>query len=292
VPAYGPNIANAVMSMFESEGMRIAARRLSFSIPRYKLSKLVQEKMVKVRDLVKHCEDTPSISAGSARATENLLAFVQEFEKLDESSIKDIHDWERFVGRFVLSTEWQSKLHFDHLLGLFGFEREVADVLRKTSFTNAKGEVETFEQHALRWLGKALAAYGPPGALTDVVNLVFAMTGDSWDGLSDVEIAQKIKAFSEKVIVASDTSGVWVPTHCFHDGEIDDCLAWVLLEHIWGGQDRKVLIQLPEDPDFDALAKEWARLPGCEVWRDPDSRNAVALRDAHKDHRPKEEARQ
>jgi hypothetical protein len=288
-PSYGPSIANAVMAMFESEGMRSIARRLSFAIPRYKLSKLVQEKMVKVRDLIKHCKDTPDIDASSAPAVLQLEAFVEAFEKLGESDIKDLYDWEGFVGRFAESG-WQSRLHFDHLLGNFGFTKEVSDTLRKTDFTNAKGEVETFEQHAFRWLGKAMAAYGPPGALVDVVNLIFAMTGDSWDGLSDIEIAQKIAHFSAKVVAARDNTGLWVPTHLFHDGETDDCLTWVLLEHIWSGQERKVLIQLPEDPDFGWLAEEWAGLPGCEVWRDPDSKNSMALRDTHlKNHRPKEE---
>lgn len=289
-PAYGPSIANAVMSMFESEGMRSIAKRLSFTIPRHELSKLVQEKMFKVHDLIRHCDDTPDIAASSAAAVEKLRAFVEEFETLTESDIKDVYDWEGFVGRHVVAPGWQSKLHFDHLLGNFGFEKQVAETLRNTNFTNAKGEVDTFEQHALRWLGKAMAAYGPRGCLVDVVNLVFAMTGDTWEGLSDTEIAQKIEAFGARVVAARDTSGMWVPTHLFHDGETDDCLTWAVLEHVWNGQEHSVLIQLPEDADFDPLAETWASLPGCQVWRDPDSANMQALRDTHlKNHRPAEE---
>merc|ERR1719277_83034 len=103
--------------------------------------------MVKVHDLIKHCEDTPDIDRSSAPAVLQLKAFVEAFEKLSESDIKDLYDWEGFVGRYA-DVGWQSKLHFDHLLGNFGFTPEVSDTLRKTNFTNAKGEVETFEQHA------------------------------------------------------------------------------------------------------------------------------------------------
>ena len=49
----------------------------------------------------------------------------------------------------------------------------------------------------------------------------------------------------------------WAPTHVVHDSE--------------------VLVQLPAHPAFDATADAMAAR-GCEVFRDPESRNGEALR--------------
>jgi len=171
-------------------------------------------------------------------------------------------------------------MHFDHVLDNFGFEKEASDLIRKTQFEKEDGEKVTFEQHALRWLSKALGAYGPEGALTDVVNLAFAMTEQEFDGLSDIEIADRIRALREK-IESKNLSGLWIPSHLFMDAETDDCLVWILLHYVsqLNGtlSQFKVLIQLPATPEFDPMAQKWSSMCNCEIWRDPDSRNEKAL---------------
>merc|ERR1712194_941210 len=64
VPCFGPNIINAVMALFESAEMKGIADRLGIIIPRYALDKLIQEKIPRVRDMIKYCDQTPEI-AGS-----------------------------------------------------------------------------------------------------------------------------------------------------------------------------------------------------------------------------------
>merc|ERR1719145_498910 len=143
--------------------------------------------------MVKYCQDTPEIAQKNAKAVQKLKDFVEEFQGLG-TSIKNVSDWEAFVNRHA-KPGWQAKMHFDHLLDNFGFEKEASDLLRKTIFEKADGEKVTFEQHAFRWLGKALSAYGPEGALTDVVNLTFAMMDQESNGLTDIQIADSIKEF-------------------------------------------------------------------------------------------------
>merc|ERR1711920_19099 len=99
------------------------------------------------------------------------------------TSIESVSDWETFVNKHA-KPGWQAKLHFDHLLDNFGFEKEASDLLRKTEFTKENGEKVSFEQHSFRWLSKAFGAYGPEGSLTDVVNLTFAMTDQDSDDLT------------------------------------------------------------------------------------------------------------
>jgi len=281
VPCFGPNITNAVMAIFQPDEMKGIASRLGLTIPRYSLDTMVQEKMPKVRDMIKHCDETPEIAGSNAAAIRKLEKFVEEFEAINGASINGLSDWEKFIGRHA-EPGWQGKQHFDHLLSNFGFTEVASSTLRKTSFTNADGEVVNFEHHAFRWLGKALSGYKPPCALTDVVNFVFAVTKDSYEGLDDAQIAEKVREFLAKVSKGAATN-LWIPTYLFMDAEIDDGLVWVLAEYLCQRNKKKlrVLVQLPPDKEFDELAAKWMQAPGCEVWRDPDARNAQALRKAY-----------
>jgi len=277
VPCFGPNIINAVMAIFESDEMKDIASRLGLIIPRYALDKMIQEKIPRVRDMIKYCDQTPEIVGSNAAAIRQLEKFVGEFEAISEASIKGLSDWEAFVGKHA-EPGWQDKLHFDHLLSNFGFTDEASKALQKVDFTKPDGEVVNFEQHAFRWLSKALSGYKPPGALTDVANFVFALTGDSYEGLDDLQIADKMRALLAKVKEGSFAK-LWIPTYLFMDAETDDGLVWVLAEYLCKrtSKNLRVLIQLPPDTEFDELAAKWIKVPGCEVWRDPDSRNAQAL---------------
>jgi len=281
VPCFGPNIINAVMDIFQPDEMKGIASRLGLTIPRYSFDKFVQEKIPKVRDMIKYCDQTPEIAGSNAAAIRKLEKFVQEFEAINGASIKGLSDWEAFVGKHV-EPGYQAKLHFDHLLTNFGFTEVASNTLRKEGITNADGEVVNFENHAFRWLSKALSGYKPPCALTDVVNFVFASTQDSYDGLDDVQIAEKIQQFLAKVREGS-TANLWIPTYFFMDAELDDGLVWVLAEYLCkrNNKELRVLVQLPPDKEFDELAAKWEKAPGCAVWRDPDARNAGALRKAY-----------
>ena len=90
---------------------------------------------------------------------------MKEFEALRQTSIKSLEEWQAFVGRHVPEGR-EAKLHFNNLLGIFGFDKTSSDTLQKTIFKKPDGEEITFEQHPFRWLSKAFSGYGPAGALS------------------------------------------------------------------------------------------------------------------------------
>ncbi|CAK0902379.1 unnamed protein product [Prorocentrum cordatum] len=161
VPAYGPNISSAVMDIFTLEEIKKVFESLEVPIPPCNLSKFVQDKAVKVLDMVEYCEKTPAIAHNSAGATQKLIYFIEKFKELDPS-ITTVADGGAFVNRHA-NLGRQANLHADYLLDNFGFDKEASDLLRKTGFEKADGENVNFEQHAFRWLSKAFGAYGPEG---------------------------------------------------------------------------------------------------------------------------------
>ena len=281
VPSFGPCIARAVGRVFSSKQLQRIALRHHVPLPRYRLSSVVQQKMSKVHDLIQHCRRTKEIVERNKNAIDYLEAFVNDFKVLEQTSINNLEEWEAFIGSHV-PCGWEANLHFDNILGNFGFDKTSSDTLQKTIFKKPDGEETTFEQHSFRWLSKAFSGYGLAGALSDVVNLVFAMTGDPYVGLSDIDIACKIDAFNEK-IMANDYGHFWIPTHFFMDAEVDDCLVWVLLERVREATNSEfnVLVQLPAEREFDKVADIWKSVPNCEVWRDLNSRNSDALKDTY-----------
>jgi len=90
-----------------------------------------------------------------------------------------------------------------------------------------------------------------------------------------------------------DVHDLWLPTHLVHDGELDDTLAWLLLDKVYallkpktilgstrlaalfGSSYYSVLFQLPTHKLFDSLQKTFASR--CVVFRDEWSRNGRAV---------------
>jgi len=163
-----------------------------------------------------------------------------------------------------------------------GFDHEAAQKLRQMHYVWPDGEKVPYEQHAVRWLSKIFSAYGPLGTMTDIVNLVFAMMTSSPTPASQTNetcVVDLLGAFSERM-ASKSFEGLWIPTHFAMDAEMDDCMCWVLLEHIHRvkGTQLRVLVQLPTDPAVDALADDLAKANGCNIFRDPDSQNCNAIK--------------
>merc|ERR1719291_311989 len=146
-PAFGPIIKDAVLNMFTSPEMMRLAESLNVHIPPCTLSKFIQGKMPVVHEMIRHCRTTPEIAESSAAAIQKLSQFVEEFEALDGSLIKSVSDWDAFVDRHA-APGWKAKIHFDHLLGNFGFEKEVAYAIRRATLLNWAGSTVTFEAHS------------------------------------------------------------------------------------------------------------------------------------------------
>ena len=141
-------------------------------------------------------------------------------------------------------------------------------------------EVKDLETFSVRWLAKALGAYGPEGCLGDAVNLALAMKhATPHPDQSEATIVSTLDELKLKLDAGGANHFSWVPTHLQHDAESDDTLSWLLLERVRrliGAEPLRVLVQLPVDARLDAAAAHFAA-KGCTVFRDPDSRNADAV---------------
>jgi len=287
IPCFG-GIPSAALSVFNDE-MKTDSKQLSFKFPGYVVDKFVQSKMTKVRTMVTDCqmEFTDDVSS---YAFERLGRFADAFEQLPPDSIHDPKEWSSFVQGHVEDPKWQEKLHFDHVLGLFGFTDDVSAKIRQRKYKekNKKGEEEesTFEQFGVRWLSKALSGFKPDGCMTDVVNLVYAMTGEPPEkDPTEQDVIRKLENFGKllRQCSASTFRDVWVPEKLLHDAEADDMLVWVLLRYVHEkmGSTLEVRVQLPDDTRFDEKKNCWEKLSLTNVFKDPDSQNLDALLKFH-----------
>merc|ERR1712096_314443 len=124
----------------------------------------------------------------------------------------------------------------------------------------------TLEQLSFRWLAKVMTAYAPEGCLTDVANLVFAMTNgllnrDVTIDKTEQIIADRILKFGRD-IDEGNLDRFWIPTHYIQDAESDDFLAWLLLERVHKlkgtGTRLQVLIMFPpaSEDKFDVVQEK------------------------------------
>ena len=292
VPTFGLRIPAAIMPLFDSEEIRSLSAQLGVPLPKYGLNKLVQARMFKVREIIKAARARDDCSGANRAAADALEAFCDGFEKLSDAEVGSPEAWRTWVARHV-SPGWEERLHFDHLLGNFGFDRPMADALRSTAWseTLADGSVRTelLEHYAMRWLSKAFAGFTVIGCLADVANLLHAMLGETpADKMTEAEVVESIERACAK-IRAADFSALWIPNHLVHDCETDDLLVWLLLMHIHSqhGSVLRTLIQLPTGERMEqvrerlehasAQASQCGCAVECAVERDPAARNAEAV---------------
>lgn len=286
IATFGVKLPRVVMDLFETEEMQRLSKTpgKEIPIPKYALDTFVQKKMVKVHELVAECRKPEAgMDADSLKSVTKLEAFAKGFAGIDAKKISGPKEFEEFVHKHV-APGWEDKLHFDHVLGMFGFTKEVSDKIRGMTIKVQEKDQEvdvTLEHHALRWLTKAFRGYGPVGCLTDFVNLVYAVQ----------KMEQPKEASEEAVMVAvkklqgkmnsNDLSDLWIPTHLVHDAESDDALSWLLLLRLHELQKTRFLEVLIQTP-LDATADETAQLlknhgTNVQVFRDKDSSNAKAV---------------
>jgi len=203
---------------------------------------------------------------------------VKDLQNLKSADVTDVGVWASFVNRYA-SNGWAQKLHFDHLLDNFGFDKEASDVLRKQEVKSSDGEIVTLEHHAFRWLSKAFAAYGVEGCMTDVVNLIFAMMGVVPQNLDEGNTAAYVDQFREEVLLKKDFSKLWIPSYFVMDAEVDDSLAWVILEYVHEARRTrlKTFVQLPNDEPINEVAAKLEKLSDVYVFRDPEAKNQKAV---------------
>jgi hypothetical protein len=278
VPVFGPIIPRTAMSIFKATDLCKLAEDIALTIPKDKLNTFVQGKMGKVHEMIKAVREETILAEGQVAAINKLESFTKEFEVLVPADVPDLDAWDAFLRKHV-EEGWEQRLHFDSILRNFGFEEEAAAKIRKMEYVWPDGEKVPFEQHALRWLSKAFAAYGPPGAITDIVNMAFAMMSVDTEQIDEGGVAEIVEQFRQK-IVSKDFKGLWIPTHFGMDAETDDSLCWLILEYIHRARGSKLhlMVQLPADPIVDEIATIISKTPNCKILRDPDATNVNAVK--------------
>merc|ERR1712187_533504 len=90
--------------------------------------------------------------------------------------------------------------------------------------------------------------------------------------LDEREITSTVRKFGDR-LDSRAFKGLWVPSYLAMDMENDDCLCWILLEHMHScmGSELQVLAQLPTDPSLDEVASTIDKIPRCELFRDEET---------------------
>lgn len=288
IATFGVVLPKVLMRLFESGEMQKLAKDLCIPVPLYAMDVFVQKKMPKCMDLVKEArKESSNLDAKNLAAADKLEAFINGFGALngpDGVKIQGVDQWEEFVAQHV-PPGWQDKLHFETVLtDNFGFDKEVADRLRRTNITveeKGKESQVSLEQHALRWLTKAFKGYGPVGCLADVVNLIHAMMNLTQTEEADEKVVIDVVEQFEERLSKKEFRTMWIPTHLVHDAESDDALTWLLLEYIHRllGTQLEVCIQLPLEETLDDIAAflRSKHPSSCQVYRDKDAANGKAI---------------
>ena len=160
---------------------------------------------------------------------------------------------------------------FEDLLLNFGMDAKTALEIQNTKIDD-DGEQVTLRHYSLRWLGKAFAAYGVEGCLTDVANLLFAMNGEppsTKPPPTESEIVRGVEEVVEK-LREGKFAELWIPSHMIHDAETDDMLAWLMLKYVHKcmgkEQDFRVLVQVAARLlDSNRTLRHWLYLPTCRT---------------------------
>ena len=85
---------------------------------------------MKARAIVEVAKQRADCTSGeNAEAVAKLEGFLDAFEVVAAADIQGIDEWMDFVGKYA-APGWQDRLHFDHLLGNFGFTAQTARELQ------------------------------------------------------------------------------------------------------------------------------------------------------------------
>ncbi len=171
---------------------------------------------------------------------------------------------------------------------------EVIATIQKPNKKNDKPgtEVSKMLNAGTKWAVKGLQGYQPKGCLTDLANLALAMMqvnvklANQKGPKQEKKVALWIRRFVSIVMPRygfrhNRLNALWIPDTIIEDDEVDDgcCKAFLRKIHKLRRTNLTIMTQLPDDSEFDALAEK--RSQHGNVFRDPDSRNARALRSAH-----------
>ena len=258
IPVYGVLIPRAIAAIFREPRLAkelhiVGDTRVDLS---YHIDKFVQSKMTKVDVMIERFPDDMKM----------LKTFVDKFRSCKDEDFKDENDWLTFVKECGIPDGWERRLHVDEVLQLFGI-KDAKPILEAQA-----DKFTTFRDFAVTWVSKALAGYKVKGCLTDVVNLIFAVSR-AVPAKTEREIVDVLLEFNG-LLLRDCTFEFWIPDVMIIDLEKDDLLCAALVRRI--SKECKVEVQLPTDipKGVSGLVRELGWTP----FTDPDSKNLDAIR--------------
>lgn len=271
---FGTMLTKAVLSLFELDAMKTTAAKLQFKLPRPVVNTVVQSRMSNLLELTSAIRTQFAGSAEALHAANRLDDFAN-FVSAGNWGVSTTDDWVALLSR-KYGCGWQDLLHVDDVLRIFRFP---ADVLEFCATAKHRGR--TWRDYAVRWVPKGFQAFGLPGSLSDLVNLIRAvMKRDLDEQLSIEQVVAMVEEFKKR-IEEDDLADLWVPTHMVHDAEMDDMLALTVATYLrekMGGE-LEVLVQLPQDPALTTVKTNMeTKLEKTQVFFDSSACNQQAVR--------------
>lgn len=214
----------------------------------YEVDSFVIGKLVKTEPLIEHLR-----ASGFEKIAERIKAFVADLTE-NGKNIQSQEQWTLFLRKHHLPEEMD--LDFNSYLRNFDFEGQLDDVnlkaINEAKFADKDGKQVTYKDECIRWLTKV--GFNPKGCFTDVVNYLH---------------------------MVSETKEL--PAVFMMDAEMDDDGVLSILRrlHQDNGSEMRVIVQLPDAQEVEYIANRYLGL-GCEILRDPESRNLPALLKHHK----------
>jgi len=268
---FGVELPKIIARIFDVPIVKQQVASLGRSNIKYEVSEYVQKQSACIADTVNY------LAVTNTDAAIKLNAFITAYGNLDRTTINSWTDWENFVQQFV-SVSWAENLHFKKVLQLFGAtDKEVEMYLDTQNGYNC-----------LSWLSKSLASYNIPGSISDIVNLIIAMTNTDDDKTEVMSDSVLVSLFYEK-LSNGEVMSLWVPDVHVHDAENDDMLAVALTMAIRTLQKKQeslvVKVQFPSilptnDEGKIIQVKEILESLGWDIFIDYDSINTDAIVDS------------
>lgn len=226
LPCYGIRISRAICDLFNRTTLSIIFDCLPPKTLDWGLNTYVQKHANSI-----HLDPLFKINS---KATEQIRRFLNAFSQLEDKDVSCFEDWNRFLLSHGIDKDWENNLHVDKVLQNFGFTDEETKKVQE-------------HQNTLRWLSKCLTGYNLKGCLTDMVNLIYALTNSDTDNQTEKDIVDKINSFqkrdesdenNKKIFcfiqrpVQLKTDNLWIPNAIIHDCEFDDVLALTMCHRL------------------------------------------------------------
>jgi len=267
--AFGTEIPKAIITLTRHPLIANAMCALSIAPLKMSLNTFAVDQVKRVRAITKYlrCRSTQNYGA----VVDKMESFVERFSKCKSSDFDNEQAWLEFRQQECgLPADCDRRLHFDHVLQMFGCSDELSKEIRQAQRNQEEGAMK-LEHYALRPLVRALSGYNLQGCIADIVNYCYVALSKSTANQSEQDVLATLHAFGDAFADDSARKRLWVPDIYIQDAEHDDMITWAILKVL--NPALEVIVQLPCGDVFNALEHQFTSMDNVRVFRDRDSTN-------------------